>query len=71
MQNHGTNFVSPDRNIFRVTPFEWQRRVGTKLLDEHPIGYKICLLYLRPNVGGKKLLYQTVAAYLKGVCLYI
>ena len=71
MQNHDTNFVSPDCNLFRVTPFEWQRRVGTKILDEHTKGYKIFLLCMRPTVGGKTLLYQTVAAYLKVVCLYI
>ena len=69
MQNHKTNFVSPDRNLFPVTPFDWQRHAGTELLGEHPKGYEIRLLCLWPTVGGKKLLYQTVAAELKGVCL--
>ena len=71
MQNHETNFVSLIQNIFHVTTFGWQRRVGTKILDENLKLNGICLLCVQPPGGGKTLLYQVFDALLKGVCIYI
>ena len=71
MQNHETHFVSLTHNIFHVNPFWWQRRVGTKILDNNSKRNGIRLLCVQPNGGGKTLVYQVVAALLKGVCIYI
>ena len=71
MQNHETNFIPIAHNLFRIAPFEWQRNVSLKLLDEHFKQNEIRLLCVQPTGGGKTLLYQTVAAQLKGVCIYI
>ena len=71
MHNHETNLVSLTKNLFRVTPFDCQSRVGLKLLDENYKRNEIHLMCVQPTGGGKKLLYQTVDAQLKGVCIYI
>ena len=31
VHNHETTFVTLARELFQLTPFEWQRRVGKKL----------------------------------------
>ena len=71
MQNHETNFVSLTHNIFRFTLFDWQRHVGTKLLDDNPKQNEIRLLCVQPTEGGKIILYQIVADQLKVFCIYI
>ena len=70
-KNHETKFFYLIHNLFCVTPFDWKRHVGSKILDDHSKQNKICLLCVQPTRGGKKLLYQTVDAQLKCVCIYI
>ena len=69
MQNHETNFIPIAHNLFRIAPFEWQRNVSLKLLDEHFKQNEIRLLCVQPTGGCKTLLYQKVASHLKGVCI--
>ena len=70
MQNHETNFVSLYQNIFRVKPFEWQRRIGTEIFHDNFIQNKICLLCMKPTGGGKTLFCHTVSAQLQVVSVY-
>jgi len=69
--NYETTFTSLAQDIFQKTPFEWQRRVGGILMHSHEVRKAICLLCVQNTGAGKTLLYQTVAAYLKHVTVYI
>jgi hypothetical protein len=71
MHNHETNFVTLARELFHLTPFEWQRRVGSIILLSAFLKRETHLLCVQSTGGGKTLLYQTVAAHFKGVTIYI
>ena len=71
IHNHETTFVTLARELFHLTPFEWQRRVGSIILLSAFLKRETRLLCVQSTGGGKTLLYQTVAAHFKGVTIYI
>ena len=71
VHNHETNFVTLARELFQLTPFEWQRRVGSTVLLTTFLKRPTRLLCVQSTGGGKTLLYQTLAAHFKGVTIYI
>ena len=71
VHNHETTFVTLARELFQLTPFEWQRRVGSTVLLTTFLKRPTRLLCVQSTGGGKTLLYQTLAAHFKGVTIYI
>lgn len=71
VHDHETTFVTLARELFHLTPFEWQRRVGSTVLLTTFLKRQTRLLCVQSTGGGKTLLYQTLAAHFKGVTIYI
>ena len=71
VHNHEATFVTLARELFQLTPFEWQRRVGSTVLLTTFSKRPTRLLCVQSTGGGKTLLYQTLAAHFKGVTIYI
>ena len=56
VHNHETTFVTLARELFQLTPFEWQRRVGSTVLLTTFSKRPTRLLCVQSTGGGKTLL---------------
>ena len=54
---------------FHMTPYDWQSQVGGQIIRLRNKRKPVRQLCVRPTGGGKTLLFQTLAAYMKGITL--
>ena len=77
--NHPTNqpshheqlFTQKSINSFSKRPYLWQEAIGGGIISCSDRNIALRQLCVRPTGGGKTLLYNVVAAYLKGVTIMI
>ena len=65
------HFVATSEHTFNRTPYKRQSDVGSTILRAHQKEDFMSFLLVRPTGGGKTLVFNTLAACLKGVTLCI
>ena len=64
-------FTTTAQTSFNMTPRNWQRRLGGRILRDKSVRGGLRQLCIQPTGGGKTLLFHTIACYLKGVTICI
>ena len=64
-------FTTTAQTSFNMTPHNWQRRLGGRILRDKSVRGGFRQLCIQPTGGGKTLLFHTIACYLKGVSICI
>lgn len=65
------HFIATSERKFNGTPYPWPSEVGSNILRAHKKDNFVSFLLVRPTGGGKTLVFNTLAACLKGVTLCI
>ena len=69
--HHEQLFTQKSINSFSKRPYLWQEAIGGGIISCSDRNIALRQLCVRPTGGGKTLLYNVVAAYLKGVTIMI
>ena len=64
-------FTTTAQTSFNMTPRNWQRRLGRRILRDKSVRGGFRQLCIQPTGGGKTLLFHTIACYVKGVSICI
>ena len=64
-------FTTTAQTSFNMTPRNWQRRLGGRILRDKSVRGGLRQLCIQPTGGGKTLLFHTIARYLMGgtICI--
>ena len=64
-------FITIAKTSFNIIPFKWQYSIGGLMIESIKKKRVSNILCVRPTGGGKSLLYQVIAYYLKKITLFI